>query len=75
MKEKLFTAGLIIIVSVYFVSLIIDMKDYQERKRKAKEEVVELRIRNARLEEQLKALDDKQAERTKITAERNGVGG
>ena len=75
MKEKLFTAGLIIIVSVYFVSLIIDMKDYQKRKRKAKEEVVELRIRNARLEEQLKALDDKQAEQTKKTAERNGVGG
>ena len=75
MKEKLFITGLIIIVGAYFVILIINMKDYQERKRKAKEEVVELRIRNARLEEQLKALDDKQAEQTKRTAERNGVGG
>ena len=75
MKEKLFTAGLIIIVSVYFVILVIDVKDYQERKEKAKEEVVELRIKNARLEEQLKTLDNKQAERTKKTAERNGVGG
>lgn len=75
MKEKLFITGLIIIVGVYFLTLIIDIKDYQERKRKAKEEVVELRIRNARLEEQLKALDREQAEHTKRTAERNGVGG
>ena len=75
MKEKLFITGLIIIVGAYFLTLIIDMKDYQERKRKAKEEVVELRIRNARLEEQLKALDREQAERTRIAAERNGVGG
>ena len=75
MKEKLFITGLIIIVGAYFLTLIIDMKDYQERKKKAQEEVVELRIRNARLEEQLKALDDKQAEQTKKTAERNGVGG
>ena len=75
MKEKLFITGLIIIVGVYFLILIIDMKDYQERKEKAKEEVVELRIKNARLEEQLKTLDREQAERTRITAERNGVGG
>ena len=75
MKEKLFITGLIIIFGAYFVILIIDIKDYQERKKKAQEEVVELRIRNARLEEQLKALDDKQAEHTKKTAERNGVGG
>lgn len=75
MKDKLFITGLIIIFGAYFVILIIDIKDYQERKKKAQEEVVELRIRNARLEEQLKALDDKQAERTRITAERNGVGG
>ena len=57
MKEKLFITGLIIIFGAYFLTLIIDMKDYQERKRKAQEEVVELRIRNAMLEEQLKALD------------------
>ena len=75
MKEKLFITGLIIIFGAYFLTLIIDMKDYQERKRKAQEEVVELRIRNARLEEQWKALDREQAEQTKRTAERNGVGG
>lgn len=75
MKEKLFITGLIIIFGAYFVILIIDIKDYQERKKKAQEEVVELRIKNARLEEQLKALDREQAEHTKRTAERNGVGG
>lgn len=75
MKEKLFIAGMIILVGAYFVALFIDEKDYQERKEKAKQEDIELRIKNARLEEQLKALDDKQAEQTKRTAERNGVGG
>lgn len=75
MKEKLFITGLILIVGAYFVILIIDMKDDQERKEKAKQEAIELRIRNARLEEQLKALDEKQAERIKRKAESNGVGG
>lgn len=75
MLEKLFIAGLIIIVGAYFVTLFIDVKDYQERKEKDKQEVIELRIKNARLEEKLKALDDKQAEQTKKTAELNGIGG
>lgn len=83
MKEKiwdnieniLFIAGLIIIVGAYFVTLFIDVKDYQERKEKDKQEVIELRIKNARLEEKLKALDDKQAEQTKKIAELNGIGG
>lgn len=65
MLEKLFIAGLIIIVVAYFVALFIDVKDYQDRKEKDKQEAIELRIKNARLEEQLKALDDKQAEQTK----------
>lgn len=75
MLEKLFIAGLIIIVGAYFVTLFIDVKDYQERKEKDKQEVIELRIKNARLEEKLKALDDKQAELTKKIAEMNGIGG
>ena len=75
MLEKLFIAGLIIIVGVYFVVLFFDIKDYQERKEKAKQEAIELRIKNARLEEKLKALDDKQAEQTKKIAEKNGIGG
>lgn len=75
MLEKLFIAGLIIIVSAYFVALFIDAKDYQERKEKEKQEAIELRIKNARLEEKLKALDDEKAEQTKKTAEMNGIGG
>nr|DAX85335.1 MAG TPA: Septum formation initiator [Bacteriophage sp.] len=75
MIEKLAIAGLIILVGAYFVILIIDAYDYQERKEKEKQEAIELRIKNARLEEQLKALDDKQAEQTKKTAELNGIGG
>ncbi len=75
MLEKLVIAGMIILVSAYFVVLFIDVKDYQERKEKEKQEAIELRIKNARLEEQLKALDNEQAERTKKIAEMNGIGG
>lgn len=75
MLEKLFIAGIVILVCAYFVALFIDLKDYQERKEKDKQEAIELRIKNARLEEQLKALDDKQAELTKKIAELNGIGG
>ena len=75
MLEKLFIVWLIIIVGAYFVTLFIDVKDYQERKEKEKQEAIELRIKNARLEEKLKALDDKQAEQTKKIAEMNGIGG
>ena len=62
MLEKLFIAGLIIIVGAYFVTLFIDVKDYQERKEKEKQEAIELRIKNARLEEQLKVQEEKKVE-------------
>ena len=75
MLEKLAIAGLIILVVAYFVALFIDAKDYQERKEKAKQEAIELRIKNARLEEKLKAMDDEKAERTKKIAVMNGIGG
>lgn len=75
MLKKLVIAGLITLVVAFFVVLIIDENEHQERKEKEKQEVIELRIKNARLEEQLKALDDKQAEQTKKTAELNGIGG
>jgi hypothetical protein len=75
MLEKLAIVGLIGIVVAYFVFIFIEATNYQERKEKEKQEVIELRIKNARLEEQLKALDDKQAEQTKKTAELNGIGG
>ena len=75
MLEKLAIVGLIGIVVSYFVFIFIEATNYQERKEKEKQEAIELRIKNARLEEQLKALDDKQAEQTKKTAELNGIGG
>lgn len=71
MLEKLFIAGLIIIVGVYFVGLFIDIKDYQERKEKAKQEVIELRVKNARLEEQLKIQEEKKVEQNKQKTEIN----
>ena len=66
MLEKLFIAGIIIIFGAYFVTLYIDIKDYQERKEKEKQEAIELRIKNARLEEKLKAMDDEKAEQNKL---------
>ena len=75
MLEKLVIAGVITLVVAYFVFIFIEATNYQERKEKEKQEAIELRIKNARLEEQLKALDDKQAEQTKKTAELNGIGG
>lgn len=75
MLEKLAIAGIIILVGAYFVFIFIEATEYQERQEKEKQEAIELRIKNARLEEQLKALDDKQAEQTKKKAELNGIGG
>nr|DAI37607.1 MAG TPA: shock protein B [Caudoviricetes sp.] len=75
MLEKLVIAGIVILVCAYFVALFIDLKDYQERKEKEKQEAIELRIKNARLEEQLKAMEDEKAKQTKRVAEMNGIGG
>lgn len=75
MLEKLAIAGIIILVGAYFVVLYMDIKAYDERKEKEKQEAIELRIKNARLEEQLKAMDDEKAEQTKKKAELNGIGG
>nr|DAN84985.1 MAG TPA: protein of unknown function (DUF4083) [Caudoviricetes sp.] len=75
MLEKLAIAGIVTLVVAYFIFIFIEATDYQERKEKDKREAIELRIKNARLEEKLKALDDKQAEQTKKTAELNGIGG
>lgn len=75
MLEKLFIAGMVILVGAYFVVLFMDIKDYNERQEKEKQEAIELRIKNARLEEKLKAMDDEKAEQTKKKAELNGIGG
>lgn len=75
MLEKLVIAVVVILVGAYFVFIFIEATEYQERKEKEKQEAVELRIKNARLEEKLKAMDDEQAEQTKKKAEMNGIGG
>lgn len=75
MLEKLAIAGIIILVVAYFVFIFLEATEYQERQEKEKQEAIELRIKNAKLEEKLKALDDKKAEQTKKTAELNGIGG
>lgn len=75
MLEKLVIAVVVILVGAYFVVLFMDVKDYNERQEKEKQEAIELRIKNARLEEKLKALDDEKAEQTKKKAELNGIGG
>lgn len=75
MLEKLAIVGLISIVVAYFIFIFIEATNYQERKEKEKQEAIELRIKNARLEEKLKAMDDEKAEQTKKTAEKNGIGG
>ena len=75
MLEKLAIAGLILLVGAYFVFLIIDINEYHDRKEKEKQEAIELRIKNAKLEERLKAMDEEQAKQTKKIAELNGIGG
>ena len=75
MLEKLAIAGIIILVSDYFIFIFIEATDYQDRKEKEKQEAIELRIKNARLEEKIKAMDDEKAEQTKKIAELNGIGG
>ena len=64
-------AGCVILVGAFFVTLAIDLKEQHD----LQQEAIELRIKNARLEEKLKALDDEKAELTKKIAEMNGIGG
>ena len=75
MLGKLAVAGIIILIGAYFVFIFLEATEYQERKEKEKQEAIELRIKNARLEEQLKAMDDEKAKQTKKIAEMNGIGG
>ena len=60
-----------ILVILYFVFLFKDLQDNHN----IKDENTELKIKNARLEERVKELDDTQAELTKKIAENNKIGG
>lgn len=68
---KGFITGCVILVGAYFVTLTMDLKEQQN----LQQENIELMLKNARLEEQVKMLDYKQAELTKKIAELNGIGG
>ena len=68
---KGFITGCVILVGAFFVTLAIDLKEQHN----LQQENIELRLKNARLEEQVKLLDYKQAELTKKIAEMNGIGG
>lgn len=68
---KGFITGCVILVGAFFVILAIDLKEQHN----LQQENIELRLKNARLEEQVKLLDYKQAELTKKIAEMNGIGG
>lgn len=63
--------GCVILVGAFFVTLATDLKEQHD----LQQENIELRIKNARLEEKLKAMDDEKAEQTKKKAELNGIGG
>lgn len=63
--------GCVILVGAFFVTLAIDLKEQHD----LQQENIELRLKNARLEEKLKALDDEKAKQTKKIAELNGIGG
>ncbi len=63
--------GYVILVGAFFVTLAIDLKEQHD----LQQENIELKLKNARLEEQVKLLDYKQAEVTKKIAEMNGIGG
>lgn len=71
MLIRVIIGGFIVVVGFFFVTLFMDLK----KQHNLQQENIELRIKNARLEEKLKALDDRQAEQTKKTAELNGIGG
>lgn len=71
MLIRMIIGGFIVVVGFFFVTLFIDLKEQHN----LQQENIELRLKNARLEEQVKMLDYKQAEQTKKIAEKNGIGG
>lgn len=71
MLIRVIIGGFIVVISFFFVTLFMDLKEQHN----LQQENIELRLKNARLEEQVKTLDYKQAELTKKIAEMNGIGG
>lgn len=71
MLVRVIIAGFVVVIGAFFVTLAMDLKEQHS----LQQENIELRLKNARLEEQVKLLDYKQAELTKKIAEMNGIGG
>ena len=68
MLVRVIIAGFVVVIGAFFVTLAMDLKEQHS----LQQENIELRLKNARLEEQVKLLDYKQAELTKKIAEMNG---
>ena len=71
MLIRVIIGGFIVVVGFFFVTLFMDLKEQHN----LQQENIELRLKNSRLEEQVKLLDYKQAQLTKKIAEMNGIGG
>ena len=71
MLIRVIIGGFIVVVGFFFVTLFMDLKEQHN----LQQENIELRLKNARLEEQVKLLDYKQAQLTKKIAEMNIIGG
>ena len=70
MLDEILIAVYLILVGALFVGMIKDVS-----LDKIRDENLVLKAANAQLKEQVKELDDKQAELTKKIAEMNGIGG
>lgn len=71
MLIRVIIGGFIVVVGFFFVTLFMDLKEQHN----LQQENIELRLKNAKLEEQVKLLDYKQAQLTKKIAEMNRIGG
>ena len=71
MLIRVIIGGFIVVVGFFFVTLFMDLK----KQHNLQQENIELGLKNARLEEQVKLLDYKQAQLTKKIAEMNRIGG
>lgn len=71
MLIRVIIGGFIVVVGFFFVTLFMDLMEQHN----LQQENIELRLKNARLEEQVKLLDYKQAQLTKKIAEMNRIGG
>ena len=73
MKDKILLT--LFAVSMFLIGFMLGSSLTDSAVEKLKIEYIKLQAANAKLERQIIELDKEQAEQTKRTAERNGVGG